>query len=131
MEAFRVFFQSFLFSRSFQSTTERASWGLSWWLSGKESTCSCSRQGFDPWSGKIPHASEPLSPCSTTTEAVLRAQELQLLQSSGPRAHAPKQEKPPQRESPAPELESSPHSPQPEKACAANQEPAQPKTKHK
>jgi len=28
--------------------------GLPWWPSGKESTCQCRRQGFDPWSGKIP-----------------------------------------------------------------------------
>ena len=25
-----------------------------WWLSGKESTCQCMRQGFDPWVRKIP-----------------------------------------------------------------------------
>ena len=25
-----------------------------WWLSGKESTWQCRRQGFDPWVGKIP-----------------------------------------------------------------------------
>ena len=24
--------------------------------------------GFEPWSGKIPHATEQLSPCATTTE---------------------------------------------------------------
>ena len=28
--------------------------GLSWWLSSKETTCQCRRQGFDPWVGKIP-----------------------------------------------------------------------------
>ena len=28
--------------------------GLPWWLSGKESVCQCSRQGFDPWVRKIP-----------------------------------------------------------------------------
>ena len=27
--------------------------------------------GFEPWSGKIPHAAEQLSPCATTTELVL------------------------------------------------------------
>ena len=27
------------------------------------------RYRFDPWSGKIPHASEQLSPCATATEA--------------------------------------------------------------
>ena len=26
--------------------------------------------GFNPWSGKIPHAAEQLSPCATTTEPV-------------------------------------------------------------
>ena len=26
---------------------------------------------FKPWSGKIPHAAEQLSPCATTTEPVL------------------------------------------------------------
>ena len=33
--------------------------GLPWWLSGKESACQCRRHGFTPWSGKIPHDSEP------------------------------------------------------------------------
>ena len=28
----------------------------------------CRGHGFDPWSGKIPHAVEQLSPCATTTE---------------------------------------------------------------
>ena len=28
-------------------------------------------QGFDPWSGKMPHAAEQLSPCATTTEPAL------------------------------------------------------------
>ena len=27
--------------------------------------------GFEPWSGKIPHAAEQLSPCATTTELAL------------------------------------------------------------
>ena len=30
--------------------------------------CQCRGHGFDPWSGKIPHAAEQLSPCATTTE---------------------------------------------------------------
>ena len=41
--------------------------GLPWWLSGKESACQCRRYQFDPWSGKIPHATKQLSPCTTTT----------------------------------------------------------------
>ena len=36
-----------------------------------ESACQCRGHGFDPWSGKIPHAVEQLSPCATTTETVL------------------------------------------------------------
>ena len=42
----------------------------------KESAHQCRRPGFDPWSGKIPHATEQLSLCTTllspetaTTEA--------------------------------------------------------------
>ena len=44
---------------------------LSWWLSGKESACQCKRQGFDPWSEKIPHAMEQLRLCATIIEPVL------------------------------------------------------------
>ena len=39
--------------------------GLPWGLSGKESSCQCRRHGFYPWSGKIPHTTEQLSPCAT------------------------------------------------------------------
>ena len=45
--------------------------GLPWWLSGKDSACQCRRRGFNPWSRKIPHALEQLSPCTTATEPVL------------------------------------------------------------
>ena len=43
-------------------------WGLPWWRSGWESACRCRGHGFEPWSGKIPHAAEQLGPCATTTE---------------------------------------------------------------
>ena len=36
--------------------------GLPWWHSGRESACPCRGHGFEPWSGKIPHAAEQLSP---------------------------------------------------------------------
>ena len=39
----------------------------------KESTCQCRRHGFNPWSRKIPAASEQLSPCATTTKPVLQS----------------------------------------------------------
>ena len=47
--------------------------GLPWWLNGKESAYQCRRHGFDPWSRKIPHVMEQLSPCNTTTESVLQS----------------------------------------------------------
>ena len=55
--------------------------GLPWWLSGKESVLQCKRHRFDPWSGKIPHAAENLSSCTTTAEQSLgsRPRELQPL----------------------------------------------------
>ena len=40
-------------------------------FSDKESACQCRRHRFDPWSGKIPHVEEPLSPWATTIEPVL------------------------------------------------------------
>ena len=60
--------------------------GLHWWCSGEESACQCTGHRFDPWSGKIPHAMEQLSPRATATEARV------------PGARAPQQEKPPQWE---------------------------------
>ena len=42
--------------------------GLPWWRSGWESACQCREHGFEPWSGKIPHAAEQLSLWATTTE---------------------------------------------------------------
>ena len=36
--------------------------GLPWWCSGWESACQCRGHGFEPWSGKIPHAAEQLGP---------------------------------------------------------------------
>ena len=51
-----------------QITNQNTTRGFPWWLSGKESTYQCRRHGFDPWSGKIPHAEEQLSPWATTSE---------------------------------------------------------------
>ena len=42
--------------------------GFPWWCSGWESACQCRAHGFEPWSGKIPHAAEQLGPWATTTE---------------------------------------------------------------
>ena len=40
-------------------------------LLSKAENCIGREPQFDPWSGKIPHAMEQLSPCTTTTEPVL------------------------------------------------------------
>ena len=50
-----------------------------WWASyliqtgekKKGSTCQCGGHSFDLWPGKIPHATEQLSPWATITEPVL------------------------------------------------------------
>ena len=42
--------------------------GLPWWRSGWESACQCRGHGFEPWSGRIPHAAEQLGPWATVTE---------------------------------------------------------------
>ena len=42
--------------------------GLPWWRSGWESACQCGGHGFEPWSGKIPHAAEQLGPWATIAE---------------------------------------------------------------
>ena len=36
----------------------KSCWELPWWLSDKEFDCQCGRNGFNPCSGKIPHAVE-------------------------------------------------------------------------
>ena len=61
--------------------------GLPWRLGRKEFACQCRRQGFDPWTGKIPQATGQLSPrlCS-------KASEPQLPKPESPTAHAPQRE---------------------------------------
>ena len=42
--------------------------GLPWWRSGWESACQCRGHGFEPWSGRVPHAAEQLGPWATIAE---------------------------------------------------------------
>ena len=70
--------------------------GLPWWLSGKDSACQWKRHGFNPWSRKIPHATEQLSLCATTIEPVLLNPLNESTEARCPRAHAMQGEKPPQ-----------------------------------
>ena len=106
---------------------------LPWWLGGKESTLQCRRHRLDPWSRKIPHASEQLSLC-TTVEPVLWClgatwHTTEAHVSYG--AHAPRQEKSNHsnlRVTCAPQLERSLHSLQAEDTLPSNKDPAHPKT---
>ena len=61
-----------------------SSLGLPCWSSERESACQCRGCGFNPLSGKVPHATEQLSPRS-------RAQEPQLLSrhAASTEAHVP------------------------------------------
>ena len=56
--------------RQADSAIKKNEIGLPWWRSGWESACQCRGHGFEPWSGKIPHAAEQLGPWATTTEPV-------------------------------------------------------------
>ena len=90
--------------------------GLPWWRSGWESACQCRGHGFEPWSGKIPHAMEQLGPRATTTEParlepVLPTREAAIVR--GPRTA----------------MKSGPHLPQLEKALAQKRRPNTAKNK--
>ena len=66
-------------------------------LRGKASACQCRGQGIDPWSRKIPHVLEQLSPWATTTEPVLQGLGITATEPTCPRARAPKREAPAMR----------------------------------
>ena len=57
--------------------------GRPWWLSDEESACQSRGHQFDPWSGRIPCASEQLSPCATASEPVLWSPGAATTESSG------------------------------------------------
>ena len=86
---------------------------------GWESACWCKGNGFSPWSRKIPHAVEQLSPNAATTEP------------THCRTCAPQQEKPRQWKAHAPKLENCPHLLQLEKALTQHQRPSTVKNKNK
>ena len=54
---------------SFQRSLKFSGVGFPWWRSGWESACQCRGHGFEPWSGKIPHAAEQLGSWATATES--------------------------------------------------------------
>ena len=85
--------------------------GLPWWRSGWESACRCRGHGFEPWSGRIPHAAEQLGPCTTTTEPERLEPVLR------------QQERPPIMKGPRTAMKSGPRSPQLEKARVQQRRP--------
>ena len=67
-----------LYQLSHKGSTVSIEWrtkttGACMMLSGEKFSCQRRRHRFDPWSGKIPHASEQMSPRTTTTEPVLQS----------------------------------------------------------
>ena len=86
--------------------------GLEWWYSGQESICQTRGQGFNPWSGNTPHATEQPSLRATSTEARV------------PRICTLKQEKPPQWEACSWQLEKAGAQQQRPSAAKKTQNPA-------
>ena len=58
----------FWFHQVYDQAIQDGCSGLPWWHSGWESACQCRGHVFEPWSGKIPHATEQLGPWATITE---------------------------------------------------------------
>ena len=83
--------------------------------------------GFNPWSGKIPHAVEQLSLCKTTTEPILQSPGAAASEALEPRVCAQQQGKPPQQEAQGPQPEQTPLTSTRE-TLSSNKDPAQLKT---
>ena len=73
-----------------------------------------------PWDNSA-HAPQPLSLCSGAQEVQLLSPQAATAEAQAPWILCPRQEKPPQGEAHEPQAESSPHSPQPEKAHTATE----------
>ena len=58
----------FLLKNQTKPNQKQVAPGLPWWCSGWESACQCRGHGFEPWSGRIPHAVERLGPWATIAE---------------------------------------------------------------
>ena len=103
LRAWREIDQSQCGPRGTMGTSYLLRESLPCWCSGKESACQCRRYRFDPWSGKIPHATEKLSPWAIAPEPVLQSPRATASVPRCPRACAPQQEKLLQREAHVPQ----------------------------
>lgn len=108
--------------------------GRPWWSSGKESACQYNRHRFDPWSGRIPPATEQLSPWPQLLSQRSRAWELHLQSPWAATTEACclepvlRNKRSRRNEKPSAATESRPGSPQLEKACAQQRRPSATKT---
>ena len=111
----------FFFSPSHLGENNDNQRGLRWWYSGWGSSRQCGGRGLDPWSGKIPHAWEQLSPRGTTAEASSCTYWARV-----PRARAPQRERQPQWDASVRRKEQPPLAAARE-SLRCNEDPAQPK----
>ena len=109
--------------------------GFPWGPSGEESACQCRRHRFNAWSGKTPHHTEQLSPCTATAEPALESPGVataehvcpELVLCSSVLCTLLVWEKPPKPEAHA--MKSSPRLLQQEKACTWQRRPSTAKEK--
>ena len=82
--------------------------GLPWWLSGKESAYQRRSHRSNPWSRKIPHATEQLSLVATATESGLCGPGPATAEARTPESPHSATSETPTMETLAPQLESNP-----------------------
>ena len=110
------------------SYLQKCQGGLPWWHGGWESACQCRGHAFEPWSGRIPHAAEQLSTCTTAAEPALWSPRATTTEAHTPRARAPQREATAMR-SPCTAMRRVPRLPQLERAHAQQQGPNSAKNK--
>ena len=112
--------QAHVYSFDYQKKDPRLPSSSSVW----EFACQCRRHGFSPRAGKISHAMGQLTPCATTTEPTCcNCWSLHIWSPSSTTRESP------QWGACTPQQESSPRSPQLDRACRQHEDAAQPKKK--
>ena len=93
----------YIHKMEYYSAIKKNEIGLPWWCSGWESACQCRGHGFEPWSRRVLHAAERLSPCATAAETVLWIPRATAAGARTPGARAPWRQRSPQWEAHAPQ----------------------------
>ena len=94
---------------------------------GRKNLPAIRRPGFDPWVGKILHAMEQLSLCSTNTEPLLYSLGAATTEARRPQSLCSAAREAPTVRSLHTAKKSRPHSPPLEKSPSSSEDPAQPK----